>query len=41
MNYEDIFVVYCTECSWYMNLIVGESANDYRCEECGGVLEGE
>lgn len=41
MNYEDIFVVYCTECDGHLNLVVGESAEDYRCPECGGVVEGE
>jgi len=41
MKYADIFVIYCTECEWFMILEVGESADDHRCEECGAVMEGE
>ena len=41
MNFEDVFVVYCTECDKSELLVKGESAEDYRCSVCGGVLEEE
>jgi ribosomal protein S27E len=41
MDFEDVFVVYCTECDNSEILVKGESPEDYRCSNCGGVLEGE
>jgi len=41
MNYEDVFVVYCTECDNSEILVKGESVQDYRCSMCGAPLEKE
>jgi len=41
MNYEDTFVAFCTECTSSEVLVVGETASDYRCSECGAPLEAE